>query len=300
MLDYKGLQALATVVQEGGFERAAKVLFISQSAVSQRVKQLEQKTGEALLIRSNPVETTAAGNRLLRHFQQVSLLEAELGHERGEEVALAQSKIQIAVNADSLATWFMPSLNALFDRRDWLLDLIIDDEGETHKLLKDGKVIGCVTTEAHALPGCRSDYLGTMIYSCVCNRSFKARYFADGMTPAALQKAPGVVFSVKDEMHHRYLQQHHNMAPGQWQYHRIPSSESFLELIVNGFGYGLVSHLQAKPLIEQQRLIELEPDKQMKVPLYWQHWNIKAPQTTLIYRALSATARRYLLQEPTP
>ncbi|GLS84279.1 LysR family transcriptional regulator ArgP [Paraferrimonas haliotis] len=297
MIDYRGLQALATVIQEGGFERAAKVLFISQSAVSQRVKQLEERMGEALLVRSNPIETTAAGNRLLRHFQQVSLLEAELSRERGDELSTANNKIQIAVNADSLATWFMPSLNQLFERRDWLLELVVDDEARTHKLLKDGKVIGCVTTESHALPGCRSDYLGTMEYTCVCSRAFKDKYFSDGMTQAAIQKAPAVLFNERDELHHKYLWQHHKMPPGQWNYHRIPSSESFLELIVNGFGYGLVSKLQSTPLLQQHRLLELEPEKTMLVPLYWQHWNIKAPQTTLIYRALAASARRHLLQQ---
>ena len=53
-IDYKLLKALSVVVQEGGFEKASRVLHISQPAVSQRVKLLEEQTGQVLLTRTSP------------------------------------------------------------------------------------------------------------------------------------------------------------------------------------------------------------------------------------------------------
>jgi len=74
MLDYKLLHALAIVVECDGFERAGDVLGLSQSAVSQRIKALEVRLGQPVLIRSPHLAPTPAGQRLLTHYQQVYLL----------------------------------------------------------------------------------------------------------------------------------------------------------------------------------------------------------------------------------
>ncbi|MDT3336527.1 LysR family transcriptional regulator ArgP [Shewanella sp. SP1S1-7] len=304
MLEYANLKALAVVVSEGGFDRAAKVLHITQSAVSQRIRQLEEKVGQSLLIRSNPVVATPTGKRLLRHYSQVQLLESELRAEMDADDPNHPTTVRIAVNADSLATWFLPALAGMFSRHAWLLELIVDDESYTHHLLKNGEAVGCVTTTEVPMAGCSSEFLGTMEYLCVATPEFAARYFGEpsdtqpfyGISQAQLAKAPAVVFSTKDKLHEKFLAQYFNMTPGQWWQHTIPSSESFLEAINLSLGYGLVGHLQAKPLIDQGILIELTPERRMRVPLFWQHWNIKAKQTTLVYRALAATAQHNLLQ----
>ncbi|MDT3320423.1 LysR family transcriptional regulator ArgP [Shewanella sp. SP1S2-4] len=310
MLEYANLKALAVVVSEGGFDRAAKVLHITQSAVSQRIRQLEEKVGQSLLIRSNPVVATPTGKRLLRHYSQVQLLESELRAEMDADDPNHPTTVRIAVNADSLATWFLPALAGMFSRHAWLLELIVDDESYTHHLLKNGEAVGCVTTTEVPMAGCSSEFLGTMEYLCVATPEFAARYFSEpsdtqslsntqlfnGISQAQLAKAPAVVFSTKDKLHEKFLVQYFNMTPGQWWQHTIPSSESFLEAINLSLGYGLVGHLQAKPLIDQGILIELTPERRMRVPLFWQHWNIKAKQTTLVYRALAATAQHNLLQ----
>ncbi|MCE9684648.1 LysR family transcriptional regulator ArgP [Shewanella sp. AS16] len=297
MLDYANLKALAVVISEGGFERAAKVLCITQSAVSQRIRQLEEKVGQSLVIRSSPVVATPTGKRLLRHYSQVQLLESELRAEMDADDPKQPTKVSIAVNADSLATWFLPSLADLFSRQKWLLELIVDDESHTHHLLKNGEAVGCVTTTRNAMPGCSSEPLGVMQYLCVATPEFRARHFAQGMTQEALRQAPAVVFSTKDKLHEQFLGQYFGMQPGQWWQHSIPSSESFLEAIAQSLGYGLVAHLQAQPLLEQGLLVDLSPGHKMRVPLFWQHWNIKAKQTTLVYRALAATTGQVLQQE---
>ncbi|MCS6191297.1 LysR family transcriptional regulator ArgP [Shewanella baltica] len=310
MLEYANLKALAVVVSEGGFDRAAKVLHITQSAVSQRIRQLEEKVGQSLLIRSNPVVATPTGKRLLRHYSQVQLLESELRAEMDADDPNHPTTVRIAVNADSLATWFLPALAGMFSRHAWLLELIVDDESYTHHLLKNGEAVGCVTTTEVPMAGCSSEFLGTMEYLCVATPEFAARYFSEpsdnpslsdtssfnAINQAQLAKAPAVVFSTKDKLHEKFLAQYFNMTPGQWWQHTIPSSESFLEAINLSLGYGLVGHLQAKPLIDRGILIELTPERRMRVPLFWQHWNIKAKQTTLVYRALAATAQHNLLQ----
>ena len=58
MLDYASLAAVSSVVREGTFERAARALNVTPSAISQRVKQLEERLGSVLIIRGQPCAPT--------------------------------------------------------------------------------------------------------------------------------------------------------------------------------------------------------------------------------------------------
>src|SRR4051794_34409011 len=108
--DYALLSALAAVVREGSFERAARALHVTPSAVSQRMKLLEERVGNLLVARGQPCPAPPAGAVLCRHVEQVSLLEHELGEQLPELApfvgASAAPTLRIAVNADSVATWF--------------------------------------------------------------------------------------------------------------------------------------------------------------------------------------------------
>ncbi|MCL1130069.1 LysR family transcriptional regulator ArgP [Shewanella sairae] len=291
MFDYAHLKALSVVVSHGGFDKAAKHLFISQSAVSQRIKQLEDKVGQSLLVRTNPVRATETGKRLLRHYAQVQLLESELRSEMDVDDPSLPTIVKIAVNADSLATWFLPALVEIFKQHKWLLELIVDDEAYTHNLLKNGEAVGCVTTSQIALSGCSSEFLGNMEYLCVATPEFADKYFRSNNPVDEVVHAPAVVFSTKDKLHDKFLNFYFGINDKSWREHKIPSSESFLEAIKMGLGYGLVGHLQAQDLLDSGELIEIFPNKRMQVPLYWQHWNIKAKQTSVIYRSLAASAQ---------
>ncbi|MCK8046500.1 LysR family transcriptional regulator ArgP [Shewanella sp. 1CM18E] len=295
MFDYAHLKALSIVVAQGGFDKAAQHLFISQSAVSQRIKQLEDKVGQSLLIRANPVRPTETGKRLLRHYAQVQLLESELRSEMDVDDPSLPTIVKIAVNADSLATWFLPALVEVFKHHKWLLELIIDDEAYTHNLLKNGEAVGCVTTSHLALTGCSSEFLGHMEYLCVATPAFIEQYFEANSTIEDIALAPAVVFSTKDKLHDKFLSFYFGITDKSWREHKIPSSESFLEAIKMGMGYGLVGHLQAQSLLDSGELVEVFPNKRMQVPLYWQHWNIKAKQTSVIYRSLAASAQNALI-----
>src|ERR1700742_4310702 len=111
MLDYASLSAVAIVVREGSFERAARALNVTPSAISQRVKQLEEKLGGVLIVRGHPCTATEMGRLICRHVEQVGMLEHEL-HTTLPALLPAESTdervtIRVAVNADILGTWFV-------------------------------------------------------------------------------------------------------------------------------------------------------------------------------------------------
>ncbi len=185
--DYRTLQALDAVIRERGFERAAQKLCITQSAVSQRIKQLENMFGQPLLVRTVPPRPTEQGQKLLALLRQVELLEEEwLGDEQTGSTPLLLS---LAVNADSLATWLLPALANVLSDSPIRLNLQVEDETRTQERLRRGEVVGAVSIQPQALPSCLVDQLGALDYLFVASKEFAQRYFPNGVTRSALLKA---------------------------------------------------------------------------------------------------------------
>lgn len=276
MLDYKLIEAFAKVVAEGGFERAAKVLFITQSAVSQRIRQLEDQSGQLLLTRTSPPQPTSAGRALLKHYQQVKLLEDGLTAELTASVEQGPTSLAIGINADSLASWFIDSIQPLLRQFKLLIDLRVDDQEQTHMFLRDGEVVGCISNEPKAMQGCRVEFLGVMNYRLLATPEFITCWFPGGLSLAAAEHAPAVIFNRKDRLHYRFLEKNLGGLPTSLPCHQIPAPEQFLQVIAYGFSYGMVPDWQSVALRNSGELQELLPGAAFPVELYWHSWNLQS------------------------
>ena len=289
MFDYKLLQALAVVLQEGGFDKAARTLHLTQSAVSQRLKQLEDQCGQILLARTTPPQPTPAGRILLKHYLQVCRLEDEVQGKiggKGQDVVT----LAIGINADSLATWFGECIPAFVHRESILFDLRVDDQDQTHQLLKNGEVMGCISTQASAMQGCTVSPLGCMPYRIFASPEFARRWFANGgLTAEACRRAPFILFNRKDTVHHHLFHKVLGHLPQPLPCHYLPSSEKFIDFIASGMGYGMLPDQQSRLLMAQGDILDLAPDHFVPVHLYWHCWNIGS--TTL------KKLTQYLFQE---
>ncbi|BBD09224.1 LysR family transcriptional regulator ArgP [Desulfovibrio ferrophilus] len=289
MLDYKLLEALSCVVTEGGFERAARVLHLTQSAVSQRVRLLEEQTGQILVARSTPPVPTPAGRQLLKHYRQVRILEGDLNMDANQEGSSDNGfnqTVAVAVNADSLATWFLPAVQPFIQEHQVLLDLCVDDQDETHKLLKDGDVVGCVSARSEPMQGCRVEVLGGMEYRLVATPEFARRWFPHGLTVEAVRRAPAVTFNRVDESINVILRNVFGHLPGAYPTHYVPSSEQFVTAIAGGWGYGTLPEQQSTELLATEKLVDLAPVHPMPVTLHWHCWNLDSPLLAELTRAL--------------
>jgi LysR family transcriptional regulator, chromosome initiation inhibitor len=270
-LDYKQLQALDAVVREQNFERAARALNLTQSAVSQRIKLLEQSVAQPLLIRTSPPVPTPLGQQLLGHYRQVSQLERELLPDLLLNVPQQPLKVSIAINADSLATWFLPALAPLLAQHPIELNLLIEDETRTLERLRQGEVFAAISTQQQSLPGCHASTLGRMTYHLVCSPAFARQYFNDGLTLTNLQLAPGVAFDQRDDMHVSYMREHFALHPGSYPCHTVRSSEAFIALARAGAAYCLIPGLQIERELASGELIALEAPPLFR-DLYWHRW----------------------------
>jgi LysR family transcriptional regulator, chromosome initiation inhibitor len=291
------LSTLVALADEGTFEAAARRLHVTASAVSQRVRSAEVAAGQVLVQRTNPVRMTAAGDSLLRYARQVQLLqrdaERELEHNPDDALTIA-----IAVNADSLATWFLDALAPLAASENVVFDLHREDQERTLSLLRSGAVAAAVSSTPEAVQGCSSTPLGIMRYRAVCSAAFAARWLHDSPElPApglsALGAAPVVVFDRNDDLQHRF----HLSVTGRTlaaPRHYIPTSADFAAAIRLGFGWGLLPEQQSLDGIRDGSLVELAAEFPVDVPLYWQRWNLRSAVLDAVTGAVVGAARTNL------
>jgi LysR family transcriptional regulator, chromosome initiation inhibitor len=297
MLDREQLETFATVAEQQSFERAAAVLHVTRGAVSQRIKALEESLATILLLRDKPVTPTPAGESLLRHVKALRLLEASSLRELSTAVDHdGPVPLSIAVNADSLATWFPPLLRELFARRLVALEVVTDDQDHTSSRLLRGEVVGCISTDAKAAAGFLAKPLGAMEYRCYATPGFIAEFLADGLTVRNVLRAPAVLFNRKDALHDEFLQRRFGMRIDRYPRHYLPSPSALLEGIAMSAGYGLVPSTQAQGLVQEGVLQELAPDDPVKVDLYWHHWEMEPPIAREITELIVAHAEQCLIQ----
>jgi len=296
MLDYPALSALAAVVREGSFERAARALHVTPSAISQRIRLLEERVGCALVVRDQPCRATETGRRLCQHVDHVSLLEHEL-HAALPALApegLARVPLPIAVNADSLATWAGPAIAAFAAHSPVLMEVAVDDQDHTTEWLRSGAVLAAVTATARPAAGCNSRPLGAMRYLAAASPAFVQRYFPDGVGTGSLARAPSLVFNTKDELQSRWAQRlchRHVELPR----HTLPSPQAFVIAAVAGMGWGLQPEALITPQLEDGSLVQLVPNTPLDVALHWQHARAASGLLDQLTGEVLAAARRALL-----
>lgn len=276
MFDYKLIEALAMVAREGGFDKAARALHITQSAVSQRVKLLEEITGQVLLARTTPPRATKSGQKFLKHYLQVKRLEDDLRGKMEGDPDEGFTSMAVGINADSLALWLLEAIPPFLREERVLLDIRVNDQEQTHRLLKDGEVMGCISSQAQAMQGCRIAYLGRMTYRMMASPEFAARWFPEGLTGEAVRLAPAVIFDRHDELHYKLLRQALEGMPAAIPTHYVPSVEKFADFVALGLAYGMLPDQQSAPLAAAGQVVDLSPDRQISVKLYWHCWNLKS------------------------
>lgn len=289
-IDAQLAATVAAAVDEGSFDAAARRLNVTPSAVSQRIKAVERQLGRVVVVRSRPVRATEAGEALVRLARQVELLEhdavAAFGAAAGEEPD-RRIRVPLAVNADSMATWFLAPIARVARQHPVDVDLHRDDQNYTARLLESGEVMAAVTSESAPVGGSVVTLLGVLEYRAMAAPEYMTRWFAPGVTDAALRDAPFVDFDRRDTLQHDWLRAR-GVDPWSVPRHYVPASHDFSEAVRLGLGWGLIPAPQATG-----DLVELGGPP-TRVPLYWQQWNLRSPLLDAIAEEVAAEARRVL------
>lgn len=282
-LDSQQLIAFAAVIEEGSFDAAARRLVITPSAVSQRVKALEQSVGQVLVRREKPCVTTDAGASLMRLAAQVGTLEREALREMGADGA--PIRVAIAVNADSFGTWMGSVLARIPDGV--LVDIRIEDQDHSAELLRAGVVMAAVTTEPKPIAGCRSEPLGSMRYFGMASPEYVARYLPGGLLDSgidAVRQAPMMRWDRRDALQDQFLRKLFRRDVTVPE-HYVPTTGGNTEALRVGLGWGMMPEQ-----LDRDGLVDLAPGLHLDVPLYWQHWKFESSTLNAITSAVRDAA----------
>lgn len=289
MIDPLHLKALVAVAQTGTFEKAADILGVTQSAVSQRIKALEDRLGAPVLVRGQPCVPTDIGSRLIRHAQDVALMESTTLRDIGQSAE--RPTVRIALNADSLATWVLP---AFAHMDDMLFDIVIDDQDHSADWLRTGGVAAAICSRAEPVHGCDVHALGGLDYLATASPTFAARYFPDGLTEASLRAAPSLTFNAKDRLQADFVQREIGKRIA-LPVHHIASTEAFVSACCLGLGWGLNPTSLVRDHVEAGRLVTLSP-KPLATPLFWQVSRLVSEPLAPLTQAIKAQAGANLSQ----
>lgn len=295
--DHLQLSALSAVIREGSFERAAAVLHVTPSAISQRIRALEEKTGTILVVRESPCRPTAEGEKLYRHALQIELLEDDILQTMKIDHEAASRPIPIAVNIDSLSTWFPEVIRDFAAMTGQHLEIITDDQDYTAQWLREGRVLGAITSLQKPIQGCQVYKLGTMHYDAVASPDFVRRYFGKGVNIETLSSAPVIFGTQKDALPEQFIKILTGKKPGKRPpYHCIPCFTILSAGAIQGLGWAPVVDLIARPAIQKKQLINIAPGKTVAVNLYWQCWRLASPSLDALTKRVQQAARNYLAQ----
>ncbi|OZI31980.1 ArgP/LysG family DNA-binding transcriptional regulator [Bordetella genomosp. 10] len=306
-LDYAQVRALAAVIREGSFDRAAQALNVTPSAISQRIRALEDRTGRLLVQRTIPAVATADGQVIVQYAEQTALLEhdalARLGMLADD---MPRATLPVAVNHDSLETWFMDAAirfssgvtneaaNGVLSSHQVTLDLRAEDQDHTAALLRNGTVLGAVTALSEPVQGCRLHALGSMRYVATCSPDFHRRHFAGGVNAQSLGQAPVLVYNRKDAMQARFARKIMGDIPWQPPVWWLPSARAFVQASLAGLGWTMNPLALIQKELDDGALVPLRARAYEDTPLYWQHWRVNSDTMSALTDAVLAASRNLI------
>lgn len=282
---------VAAAVDAGTLDAAARTLHITPSAVSQRIRALEERLGRTLLIRSKPLRATEAGEAIVRLARQLALLEHDTLRALGMDED-GPARLSLAVNADSLATWFLPALARIVAHGEVAVEVHRDDQDYTAALLADGSVSAAITSQSTAVAGCTVTPLGVMPYRACATPAFVERWFAGGIDATSLAAAPVLEYDRRDDLQSRWLRTRGAAVEAPPRTF-VPASHDFAAAVRAGLGWGMLPPLQSDGPIAAGEIVVLADDP-IAVPLYWQQWNLRSPLLDRVARIVVDEARRVL------
>ncbi len=274
------LDAFYTTCQVKNFTKAAKALNITQSALSQRVKNLEDQLETTLIIRDRAgLQLTEQGEELLRYCQTKFQMESQLVKRissQGEESL--NGVIRIGGFSSVMRSVILPSLTPLLTKNESLrLRMVSREIYQLKSLLKSGEIDFAVTYEEILGDNCVSHRLGTEVNTLVQKKSYKgAKVYID--------------HDEEDDVTKRILKRK-SFASNERQF--LDDVYGLIDGVKAGLGMAVIpNHLIEK----ESKIIPVKPIKTLSIPVYLNYY--KQPYYSKVHKLviseLTALAKNYL------
>lgn len=251
MLDIRQLRTLKAIQETGSLAEAAERLFLTQSALSHQLRDLEDDLGPLLVRKTRPPRFTKVGERLLELADLVLPALREAERDVAKLTGGQAGRLTMAIECHSCFEWLMPTLN-LF-REHWPeveLDFQSGFHDDAQQQLQGRALDLVITSNPGALPGL--SYVPLFAYESVLvvgkQHVLAAKAFVE---PADLADETLVTYPIDQE---RLDVFQHFLIPAGVQPAKIRTSEltvMMVQLVASGRGVTALPNWVAAEYLER-------------------------------------------------
>lgn len=262
------LEAFMAVAKLKSVHGAASAIHITQTAVTQRIHALESKLATTLFIRTRRgMILTPEGEALLLYCHAAHELEGEaLAKITG---AGLETEIRICITGPTsvMRSRIIPQCFSVMKKYPSLLVQFDINDSETRmRSLRAGDSQLAIVREEDMVPEMEHKILQPERYVLVCTSAWKKRKLRDIISTEHI-----VDYDPSDQITFDYLKHYHLIDGVKPERHFANRTDALAILLINGFGYGVLTEEYSKPYIKNHELIVLNSGKihESRLALAW-------------------------------
>ncbi len=248
------LEAFWAVVRKGTVQDASKILGLTQTGVTQRIRSLEKQLATTLFKRSRKgMQLTAEGEALLHFVKSSSEIEGMALSKIQRAAKDSIIEVSICGPSSILRSRVIPILNSTlkeFPRLRFKYDL--SDLDSTADKLKTGITDFAILQHHHVTREMDSKHLMAERYCLYGPASWKRRLFSEILTSETI-----IDFNSQDQMTFNLLEKYKLKAKARQERHYVNNTDALASMISAGIGYSALAEQFAEPLVKKNQLVKL-------------------------------------------
>ena|SRR3989338_3699992 len=275
------LKAFMAVAKYKTVHAAAEMIFLTQTAVTQRIHGLENRLKTSLFIRSRRgMALTPDGEALLRYCYAVQELEGNTLSKICKSGI--ETEVSVGINAASsiMQSRIIPQCLPVMSRfENLLMRFEMNDVENRHLSLRAGeRQLAVLQPEQLSKEFCCKP-LKPENYLLVCSAKWKKRTLKE-----ILQQERIVDFDPLDQLTFKYLQHFDLFQWARQDRYFVNRTESIAQMVAGGYGYSLLTKEFAEPYVKTQQLMVLNKGQRYENAVYLAWYD--RPQLPAYFSAL--------------
>ena len=250
------LKSFISVAKNKSVHLAAQELSLTQTAVSQRIKNLEKNLNSSLFIRSRRgMQLTQEGQILLRYCNDIEQIETQCLEDLGQQNKSSSIFLKISSDSTGIRTLILPFCQKLIKQYPQLkFNLQISDKGDQHEKLKSGSVDLAIIPKEYISKDMSYKPLKPQKYVLIIPAHWQKRDIKDIIISENI-----IDFDSNDKVTFNYLKKIGLFELCNKERHCINAIDQLVEFVNSGIGYSVITEQLYQQYYQSQNIIAYNP-----------------------------------------
>ena len=252
------LEAFMAVAKHKSVHAAARAIHLSQTAMTQRIHSLEHKLETTLFIRARQgMQLTAEGEKLLRYCHTVADFSSETLQQMMSAGIDSIQRITITGPSSIMASRIIPGgMQIMKNFPKLFITFNVDDTDTSIELLRSGLSHFSILKPEQVSQDMVSKPLAAEEYLLICCKKWRHRKLQDILNHERI-----IDFNAADQTTLNYLKQFNLFQYAKADRLFVNRTDSLTQMLVEGYGYGVLTKEFSQPYLKNGSLIKLNQGK---------------------------------------